>query len=232
MLRERDQMKSGWKTVGCFCCMAAAIGIQGASSDVAAHPHVWVTVNTEVVFGKDQSINGFRHKWTFDEYYSSFAIQGLDANGDGAYDRKELEQLAEINIVSLKDFGYFTFPKLAGEVLERSAPKDYWLEYDGTQLTLFLTLPLAESVASDKVKDFTFGVFDPTFYVDFAFAKDTPVNLAGAPTGCKPEITESDPAASQVSVSGLGEAFFESLDGTSTEAEKYARKISITCPAS
>jgi ABC-type uncharacterized transport system substrate-binding protein len=232
MFRERDQMKSVWAAIGCLACMGAAIGIQGVSSDAAAHPHVWVTVETEVVYGDGKAISGFRHKWTFDEYYSSFAVQGLDENGDGQYDRKELAQLADINISSLKDFGYFTFPKLSGNVLERSPPRDYWLEYNGTQLTLFLTLPLTESVAPDKAKEFTFGIYDPTFYVDFALAKENPVQLAGAPEGCKPLIAEPDPASSQVSVSGLGEAFFNSLDGDSSEAERFARKVSISCSAS
>lgn len=224
-------MKSGWTTASSLICMAAVLGLQGALSSAAAHPHVWVTVRTEVLFGENDAINGFRHKWTFDEYYSSFAVQGLDANGDGQYDRAELAELAEINIASLKDFGFFTFPKLSGTVLQRNPPQDYWLEYDGTYLTLFLTLPLTESVTPDKAKEFTFGIYDPTFYVDFALAAETPIALAGAPEGCKPVIADPDPSASQVGVTGLGEAFFNSLDGDGSEAEKYAKKISISCPA-
>jgi ABC-type uncharacterized transport system substrate-binding protein len=224
-------MKNGWTAAACLFGMTAAIGLQGTLSDAAAHPHVWVTVRTEVLYNEKQAISGFRHKWTFDEYYSSFAVQGLDKNGDGAYDREELAELAEINIASLKDFGFFTFPKVSGTVLERKPPQDYWLEYDGTYLTLFLTLPLSENVEAKKVKEFTLGMYDPTFYVDFALAKESPITLAGAPDGCKPVIAEPDPSASQVSVSGLGEAFFDGLDGDGSEAEKYAKKITISCQA-
>lgn len=224
-------MKNGWTAAALLFGMTAAIGLQGAWSGAAAHPHVWVTVRTEVLYDENRAISGFRHKWTFDEYYSSFAVQGLDGNGDGKYDRVELAELAEINISSLKDFGFFTFPKLAGTVLERKPPEDYWLEYDGTNLTLFLTLPLTEAVAPDKAKEFTFGIYDPTFYVDFALADDDPVRLAGAPEGCNPVIAEPDPAASEVSVTGLGEAFFDNLDGDGSEAERFARKVSISCTA-
>ena len=223
-------MKNGWTAAACLFGMTAAIGLQGMSS-AAAHPHVWVTVRTEVLYDEKDAISGFRHKWTFDEYYSSFAVQGLDGNGDGKYDRAELTELAEINIASLKDFGFFTFPKVSDTILERKPPQDYWLEYDGTNLTLFLTLPLTESVQAEKVKEFTLGVYDPTFYVDFALASETPITLAGAPEGCKPVVADPDPSASQVSVSGLGEAFFDGLGDDGSEAEKYAKKITISCTA-
>lgn len=225
-------MKRIMATIGCILSIFGAIGLQGALSNVAAHPHVWVTVKTEIAYDENNAISGFRHKWTFDEYYSSFAVQGLDQNGDSKYDQQELAELAEVNITSLKEFGYFTFPRLAGKVLERGEPKDYRLEYDGTQLTLFLTLPLAKGVKADEVKGLTFAVYDPTFYVDFSLAKESPISLAGAPAGCQPVITDPDPSATEVSVTGLGEAFFNNLDANSTEAEIYAKKISISCPAS
>jgi hypothetical protein len=31
------------------------------------------------VFGSDRQITGIRHAWTFDEFYTAMAIQGLDA---------------------------------------------------------------------------------------------------------------------------------------------------------
>ena len=206
---------------------AAAFNAQRAS----AHPHVWVTVETEVLYDAQKAITGFRHKWAFDEFYSSFAIQGLDKNNDGKYDREELQQLAEINIASLKEFGYFTFPKLEGTVLERQPPRDYWLEYTDGTLTLILTLPLNEPVLKSKMKDFTFAVYDPTFYVDFALAKESPIQLAGAPTGCAPIVKEPDPQALQGGVSTLGEAFFNDSEETSALAEQYAKSVTISCAA-
>lgn len=203
----------------------------GAANTTSAHPHVWVTVETEVVYDQQNAIVGFRHQWTFDEFYSSFAIQGLDKNNDGQYDREELKELAGINISSLKDFDYFTFPKLAGELLERKPPRDYWLEYTGGKLTLFLTVPLKEPLPASKVKDFTFAVYDPTFYVEFALAKENPVRLSAAPSGCTPLVAEPNPQSAQSGVSTLGEAFFNNADATSQLAEQYAKTVSIACPA-
>ena len=42
--------------------------------------------------GADASVSGIRHKWTFDELYSSFAIQGLDKKGGNNPTREELKE--------------------------------------------------------------------------------------------------------------------------------------------
>lgn len=213
------------------CCAALALAAWLAPGAVAAHPHVWVTVETEVVYNEQKAITGFRHKWTFDEFYSSFAVQGRDLNNDGQYDRQELGELAEVNIASLKEFDFFTFPKQGGTLLARDEPKDYWLEYKDGLLTLFLTLPLTTPLPSEKTGAFTFAVYDPTFYVDFSLAKETPVRLSAAPSGCAPVIKEPNPQALQGGAQTLGEAFFDNQDAASSVAEQYARSISIACPA-
>ena len=99
-----------------------------AVAPASAHPHVWVTVETTVLF-ENGSITGFRHKWTFDEFYTAMAVQGLDTNNDGIYSREELAELAKVNIEGLAEFGYFTHAKLGGASLAFAVPLDYWLDY-------------------------------------------------------------------------------------------------------
>ncbi len=41
-----------------------------------AHPHVWVTMESELVYAPDGSITGIRHAWTFDDVFSTYATQG------------------------------------------------------------------------------------------------------------------------------------------------------------
>jgi ABC-type uncharacterized transport system substrate-binding protein len=202
-----------------------------ASGAAWAHPHVWVTVETEVVYDEQKSVTGFRHKWTFDEAYSQFAVEGRDMNNDGQYDREELKELAEVNIASLKEFDFFTFPRVSHKLIDREPPKDYWLEYKDGLLTLFLTLPLKTPIPAGKIKDFTFAVFDPTMYVDFAFAKDTPVRLAAAPPHCVPVVKEPDPAAIQRNSQTLSGAAANDAGASSSIAEQYAKSVSISCPA-
>lgn len=99
-----------------------------AATPASAHPHVWVTTHTTVLF-KNGAIVGFEHKWTFDQYYSSMATEGLDANKDGVLSREELAELAKVNMAGLKEFGYFTFPKLSGQAIQLAAPGEGYLEY-------------------------------------------------------------------------------------------------------
>ena len=125
----------------------------------SAHPHVWIAVETEVLTGPGQEITGFQHKWTFDEMYSEFAVNGLDANGDGVYSEEELRPLGQTNIEALKDFEYFTFAFLGKEKLPLGEPAPgYRLEYKNKLLTLYFTLPLAAPVPREKFKEFSFVV--------------------------------------------------------------------------
>ena len=74
---------------------------------------MWITVETTVLYDKG-AFTGLQQKWTFDEFYTAMAIEGLDKNNDGIYDREELSELAKVNIDGMKEFGYFTYPLLAG----------------------------------------------------------------------------------------------------------------------
>jgi ABC-type uncharacterized transport system substrate-binding protein len=214
-------IRVSWSTrmtaVLCLCIVAA--------SPAGAHPHVWVTARTEVVFDAHEAITGFRQQWTFDEGYSRFAVEGIDANHDGAYDRDELKELTEVNISSLKEFDYFTFPRLAGQLLQRLPPKDYWLEYHDGKLTLFFTLPLAQALPIVKVKSFTLRIYDATYYVDFGFAKERPIMLTGAPGRC---VSNVKPPAAQTP----GQSLLDSDQSTDDPAAQYASVVTIRCPPS
>lgn len=204
-----------------IACLALATNAQ-------AHPHVWVTVQTEVLHDGQKSVTGFRHRWTFDEFYSSFAIQGMDKNNDGQYDREELKDLAEVNISSLQEFGFFTFPIVAEKEMERLQPRDYWLEHKDGVITLNFTLPLKEPVLKANLKDFHFSIYDPSFYVAFAFAKTEPVRLSAAPAGCQAEI--SNPEAQAPSKS-LGESLFSNMDKLTNFSQQYAQTVKVKCQA-
>ena len=196
------------------------------ATTVQAHPHVWVTVETEVVFDVHKAITGFRHKWTFDEAYSAFAVDGRDSNNDGKYDREELKELTEVNISSLKEFDYFTYPRQSGRLLDRLPPTDAWLEFQDGKLKLFFTLPLAKPVMPAEIQAFTFAVYDSTSYVDFALAKDKPITLSGAPAGCVAQV--KDP----VGQSSGGQSLLNSAPPAEDGAAQYANSVHISCPAS
>lgn len=188
----------------------------------SAHPHVWASVRTEVMFQGDQ-ITGLRHRWSFDEMYSTYALDGLDANGDGAYDASELAVLAKINVESLAEFDYFSFAKIEGEPASFTDPIDYSVERgaDGI-LTLVFTLPLKAPVAPGSLT-FSFSVYDPSFFIAFDFAEGTPVTLsAGAPAGCRAAVQA---AAADSEANLLTQAF----DSAGTVATGTAQEVIVRC---
>jgi ABC-type uncharacterized transport system substrate-binding protein len=152
-----------------------------------AHPHVWVTVEATVMY-EGGKITGLRNRWTFDDMYTAMAIEGLDTNGDKAYSREELADLAKVNVDGLKEFGYFTYAKLGETALKLKEPVDYWLEHKDGVLSLNFTLPLEQPALADA-EGFNFSVYDETFFIAFDFAKDNPIKLgAGAPAGCTASV--------------------------------------------
>jgi len=205
-----------WLLVGLF---AAAAG------RAQAHPHVWVTVKSEVVYAADGTVTGVQHAWTFDDMFSAFATQGLESKKKGQFTREELQPLAEVNVTSLKDFDFFTNAKTDGKKAAFSDPVDYYLEFKDNVLTLHFMLPLKTPV---KAKHLQLDIYDPTYFVDFSFDEKDPVALKGAPAACKLAVARpNDPTTQGKQV---GEAFFNSLTSSSDYGAQFANKIAVTCP--
>src|SRR5947207_5593004 len=125
-----------------LCGLVACAGLVIATAAARAHPHIWVTVKSELVYAPDGTVTGVRHAWTFDDMFSVFATQGLETKTKGVFTREELAPLAEVNVTSLKEYDYFTYATLDGKKVSFVDPKDYWLEFNDSVLTLHLVLPL------------------------------------------------------------------------------------------
>lgn len=202
--------------------LAAAMML--ASGAARAHPHVWITATSELLYAEDGSITGVRHAWTFDDMFSSYAVQGLEAKQKGAYTREELGPLAQTNVESLKEYSYFTFARADGKKERFNEPVDYFLDYKDTELTLHFTLPLKNPI---KPKQLVLEVFDRSFFIDFQMAKDNPVKLVGAPAGCQMKLDR--PSDGTATAQKLNEQTF--MDGPNANfGMMFANKITVDCP--
>lgn len=208
-------------------CAALLAGLLGMlTTKAVAHPHVFIEARTKILYDKG-TFTGFEHRWTFDEFYTQTAIEGLDANKDGVYDRNELAELAKVNIEGLKEFGFFTFPTLAGAEIKLAEVKEYWLEHKDGVLTLVFTLPLAQAVKADA-KDFKFAVADPTFFIGFEWAKSDAVTFSeAAPKTCKATVGSGSEGGQKSDEQALRGAFSQQFGGM-VGAD---RTVTATCPA-
>ena len=93
-------------------------------------------------------------------------------------------------------------------------------------MTLHFTLPFKKPV---KAKSFEIKVYDPEFFIDFAFAKRRPVTLIGAPARCK-VATDKPPDSNFPSLFfKLNQPLVTSEANIGMGAE-FANTISVDCP--
>ncbi|MGB3864609.1 MAG: DUF1007 family protein [Xanthobacteraceae bacterium] len=196
-----------------------------APARVSAHPHVWVTIHSEVLYTADGVMTGIRHAWTFDDMFSAYALQGIQHAQKGQYTREELKDLAEVNVTSLKEYDYFTYARADGKKAMFTDPVDYWLEYKDSALVLHFTLPLKQPVAA---KAMLIEIHDPTIFVDFKFAKETPVALTGAPQRCnlQVDLPHEPTPAEQLRMRQLDENPLDPFDGF---GKLFSNKIQVKC---
>ncbi|HEY0234408.1 MAG TPA: DUF1007 family protein [Afipia sp.] len=212
------------KLVRCFS-LAAVLTFAPLAAN--AHPHVWITAISELLYAPDGTITGVRHAWTFDEMFAAYALQGLPHKTKGAYTREELTALAQTNVESLKEYAYFTFAKegaVGSQKKQRFGdPVDYYLEYANGNLTLHFTLPFKVPF---KPQQLQVEIFDPTYFIDFQMAEKDPIHLVGAPSSCKMNfIRPSDGTTPQT----LDDNNFLAGDNSNYGA-MFANKITVECP--
>ena len=219
-----NRMSKTFFRIGLAALAGAIFGVAPAS----AHPHVWVTMKSEVLYAPDGTVKGIRHAWTFDDMFSAFATQGIDTKKRGVFTREELAPLAKTNVESLKDFDYFTAAKINGKPVDFVDPSgDYYLEYKEEVLTLHFVLPLKTPV---KAQNLDLEIYDPSYFVDFSFAEKNPVALVSAPAACKLVVVRPEQMDATTSAKLFQMAPDEKLDPSQQLGGQFANRILVKCP--
>ena len=210
-------------------CIAATVlaSLVATVQSASAHPHVWVTMRSELVYGPDGTVTGVRHAWTFDDMFSAFATQGIDSKQRNVFTREELEPLAKTNVESLKDFDYFTVARINGKKADfLDPPSGYYLDYKDQILTLHFTLPLKTPM---KAQDVQIEISDPSYFVDFSFEKDNAVALVGAPAGCKLTVARPEEMDPAMAAKLFQMAPDQKLDPSEYLGAQFASRILVKC---
>jgi ABC-type uncharacterized transport system substrate-binding protein len=158
------------------------------ASPAAAHPHVWVDMESSLIVNAKGLVEALSIEWTFDDNYAQTALEGLDTDGDGAYSKAELDPLTKENITSMKEYDYFTAFRQGAGKLPLNDVTEYGQIYADGRLKLFFKVPLKEP-ADPKTGELMIKVYDPDFFIAFDYVKDAPVSLDGTlPPGCTMEL--------------------------------------------
>src|SRR5260370_16827297 len=94
-------MGKGWRRL--IACVLLTFSVEASH----AHPHIWVTMKCQIIFGADGSIVGVRHAWSFDEMSSAYITLGTGNGQKGIFSPEKLASLPEPQVPSLKPSSYF-----------------------------------------------------------------------------------------------------------------------------
>ncbi len=207
--------------------LSGLFGLLATTQAALAHPHVWVTVRSHLVFAADGKVTAVSHDWVFDEMYSSFATQGLAPAGQ-LVGRSTFAPLAQENAGGLADLGYYTTLKLNGKTVEFAPVTEYWMEERSDHLVAFhVLLPLKTPARVGRFGSLM--VADPEYYIDFEFNDGDGVVLDGPPSGCSTSLTQPNSLDSGDKKT-LDESFFTGLAPGANFGFKMASRVILACP--
>ena len=191
-----------------------------------AHPHAWIDVQVVVLFDDDGAVVGLRQNWLFDEFYTAFATEGLDADGDGIPDPGLLDALSMENINNLASFDYFTSVKIGEAALPLGTPTEVSGGLAADRYVMSFVVPLAEPARLGDAP-LTYAVYDPTYYVELLHAeREDAIRLDGAPTDCTYSLIPPDPDPEMVT-------FAASLGQNESAGDGlgilFAERVSLQC---
>lgn len=204
-------------TVGCSLILA---------QPAKAHPHAWIDLWVEIVFDPSGAITGLREVWLFDDFYSVYATEGMDADGDGQPDKDEMAKLVRENIESLSEYEYFTKAWIGGNSVHLKPVVEMSSEMRGKRLAMIYFVPFETPLRTD-VGAFTYSIYDPSYYTEMLHAESQDsIKLVGAPEGCTYQLIAAEPKEEDV-------ALAYSLPATETVSNDlgqfFAERVSVRC---
>ncbi|MGE0093219.1 MAG: DUF1007 family protein [Alphaproteobacteria bacterium] len=155
------------------------------SAPSRAHPHIWIDAVATLVFA-DQKLTEVHIQWTFDELFSGALREQFDPNKTGKFDGQALAKLKADAANGLKEFNWFTHLTIGGKKVTVAEGKDFSAAIEGDRVVYRFTVPVIPPVDS-AATPVTLSLYDQSFYIDVALAKENPVRIEGA-SPCKTAI--------------------------------------------
>ncbi|WP_039055904.1 DUF1007 family protein [Enterobacter sp. Bisph1] len=196
------------------------------SFTAAAHPHSFIRLKTQVLTD-NHFFTGLKMRWTMDEITSADLLYDAGAAKPGDEIWKKLAAEVMANVLGQH---YFTEVWHNGQKIKfLNRPTEYGMERVGHQAVLTFILPLAEPQPLSG-QQYRFSTFDPTYYVDMSYEKESDVTLsATAPQNCTLALHTPQPGEEVLN-------YAQSLDKADAPEEdrelgkQFAQTVTLTCP--
>lgn len=132
------------------------------SSNLFAHPHVFIDNRPTIVFD-EKGLKEIKISWEFDEMFGQGIILELDLNGNGKFEKKEIEIVKKEMFDNLKQYNYQTFVYLNNKLIKLEEVSGFQAEIKNDKLFYNFTLPCRVD-AKDEFQEVVVMFIDPTNY--------------------------------------------------------------------
>lgn len=203
--------------------LLALLGILPGTA--GAHPHAWIDLTVEVLF-EDGKVGGLRETWSFDEYYSAFAMEGLGRPNQKRPSQQDLDAILHENMSNLRKHLYFTRVERREGKVSLSTATEMETHLDGKRLVMSFVVPFTMPVPV-TAEGFDYRIFDPTYYVEMRHARKTDaVRLIGAPGGCSHRLEPPAPDEDTVNLAAALDRMQTAGDGLGA---LFAERVTVRC---
>jgi ABC-type uncharacterized transport system substrate-binding protein len=212
--------------LGALVVLLASVTAISWISPAHAHPHSWIDVKIEVSFDAEGRATGLNETWVFDEFYTAFALQGFDRDGDGEVDSDMLAELLGVNMTALADYDYFTRVEAGGKAVRLTTATNAASRMEDNRLVMSFRAPFAAPVSVQDAP-LRYAVFDPTYYIEILHAEaDDSIQLIAAPNSCFHDLEPPNPNPETVALAYALDQTQSAGDGL---GQHFAEWVTIQC---
>ena len=149
------------------------------ASDLAAHPHVFITQKIEAVFDS-QGLAGIKVFWKFDDMFASMISEDYDSNGNGQLELAEVSKIEQEAFGYIAKDSYFTFITIDKKPFKVTQVADFEavLQDQRLEYHFFIPCPIRATASISKV---SVATYDPSYYSAIFFGKDGAALKGAAP---------------------------------------------------
>ena len=160
----------------------------------------------------------------FDEFYTAFAFEDLDADKSSVSER--LTELASANLTNLQPYDYFTEVRADGAKARLGTVEEFETELRAGRLWLRFVLPLKNPV-DPRTSEVRFAIFDPTYYIEMLHLEDDVIAFrGGASNACTGRIVPPNPSTEAVMLAAALDQGAKADDSLGT---LFAETVVIAC---
>ena len=132
-------------------------------NSVAAHPHSWIDMVTQLHIDQQQRLTRLQLSWLFDEFYSATILDDAKAKGHSV--EQELALFGQETLANLATENYLTRMTLEGRKVHFGQGTQARATLLNGQIRFDYQLPLQEPLPLAG-KRLQFAIYDSTYYVE------------------------------------------------------------------